>query len=69
MGLHGWAALGCQVLWVDPDHLGLAPPGAAWQVTGRAGACQVDGARKALTVNLGGSATTTACFVLSGPTG
>lgn len=90
------------------DHLGLAPPGAAWQliesgalwhdgrlpvnpsgglmgvghpvgasgvrmvldaarqVTGKAGACQVDGARQALTVNLGGSATTTACFVLSG---
>lgn len=37
---------------------------AALQVTGAAGPIQVEGASRALTVNLGGSATTTACFVL-----
>lgn len=34
------------------------------QVTGTAGATQVEGARRALTLNIGGSTTTTVCFVL-----
>jgi acetyl-CoA C-acetyltransferase len=33
------------------------------QVTGTAGACQVDGARRVATLNIGGSATTTVCTV------
>lgn len=33
------------------------------QVTGDAGACQVAGARRAATLNIGGSATTSVCFV------
>ena len=37
---------------------------AARQVTGTAGAMQVDGARTAATLNLGGSATTAVAFVL-----
>jgi len=34
------------------------------QVTGSAGAYQVEGARRAATLNLGGSGTTSACFVV-----
>jgi acetyl-CoA C-acetyltransferase len=37
---------------------------AAKQVTGTAGAYQVEGARKAATLNIGGTATTTCCFVI-----
>lgn len=37
---------------------------AARQVTGRAGACQVDGVRSAQTLNIGGSATTAMSFVV-----
>lgn len=37
---------------------------AAKQVAGRAGECQVEGARRAQTLNLGGSATTIASFVV-----
>lgn len=37
---------------------------AARQVAGRAGGCQVEGARRVVTLNIGGSATTTACFVV-----
>ncbi len=37
---------------------------AARQVSGRAGACQVDGAKRVQTVNLGGSATTSVSFVV-----
>ena len=37
---------------------------AARQVRGAAGDCQVDGARRAATVNIGGSASTVACFVV-----
>lgn len=37
---------------------------AARQVSGAAGACQVEGARRFATLNLGGSATTVACFVV-----
>ncbi|MDJ0835691.1 MAG: acetyl-CoA acetyltransferase [Acidobacteriota bacterium] len=37
----------------------------AWkQVTGNAGACQVEGACRVATLNIGGSTTTTACFVI-----
>ncbi|MFI6453462.1 acetyl-CoA acetyltransferase [Streptosporangium amethystogenes] len=38
---------------------------AAHQVTGEAGECQVEGARTALTLNIGGSCTTVAIFVVS----
>jgi acetyl-CoA C-acetyltransferase len=34
------------------------------QVTGAAGDYQVPGARTAATLNIGGSATTTACFIV-----
>ena len=37
---------------------------AARQVTGRAGACQVEGARRFATLNIGGSATTVVSFVV-----
>jgi acetyl-CoA C-acetyltransferase len=37
---------------------------AARQVTGRAGEMQVPGARTAATLNIGGSATTSVCFVV-----
>jgi acetyl-CoA C-acetyltransferase len=37
---------------------------AAKQVTGAAGDYQIDGARTAATLNIGGSATTSACFVV-----
>ena len=37
---------------------------ASRQVTGRAGACQVDGAHTFATLNLGGSATTVASFIV-----
>lgn len=37
------------------------------QVTGRAGAQQIDGARRALTVNVGGSFTTSVAFVVERP--
>jgi acetyl-CoA C-acetyltransferase len=37
---------------------------AAKQVTGGAGDCQVPGAQLAATLNIGGSATTSACFVV-----
>ena len=37
---------------------------AAKQVTGRAGDNQVQGARRVATLNIGGSATTTVCFVV-----
>jgi acetyl-CoA C-acetyltransferase len=41
----------------------------AWrQTTGNAGDCQVAGARRVATLNLGGSATTSVCFVV-GPEG
>ena len=39
---------------------------AARQVTGKAGATQVPGARRAATLNIGGSATTSVCFVVEG---
>ncbi|WP_327092296.1 acetyl-CoA acetyltransferase [Nonomuraea sp. NBC_01738] len=93
--------------YVALDHLGLTPPGQAWQavesgliefggglpvnpsggllglghpvgatgvrmlhdaarqVSGAAGACQVEGARTALTLNLGGSCTTVALFAVT----
>ncbi|PRP95997.1 acetyl-CoA acetyltransferase [Enhygromyxa salina] len=35
------------------------------QVSGRAEACQVDGASRAATLNIGGSATTSVCFVVA----
>ncbi|WP_113699590.1 acetyl-CoA acetyltransferase [Nonomuraea lactucae] len=38
---------------------------AARQVTGEAGDCQVEGARAALTLNIGGSCTTVAIFIVS----
>jgi acetyl-CoA C-acetyltransferase len=38
---------------------------AARQVTGRAGECQVDGARTVATLNIGGSLTTTVSFVVT----
>ena len=41
---------------------------AARQVTGRAGETQVDGARTAMTLNIGGSAATVAAFLLGTPT-
>jgi len=40
---------------------------AARQVTGRAGECQVPGARTAATLNIGGSAATVAAFVVGAP--
>jgi hypothetical protein len=40
---------------------------AARQVTGRAGDCQVDGARTFATLNIGGSLTTTVSFIVAGP--
>jgi acetyl-CoA C-acetyltransferase len=39
---------------------------AARQVTGRAGDTQVPGARRAAALNIGGSATTSVCFVVEG---
>lgn len=39
------------------------------QVSGRAGETQVEGARRAATLNIGGSATTTVCFVVEGASG
>jgi acetyl-CoA C-acetyltransferase len=42
---------------------------AARQVTGSAGDYQVPGARRVATLNLGGSATTTVCFVVDTGTG
>lgn len=38
---------------------------AARQVSGHAGDCQVEGARRAATLNIGGSATTSVCFVVA----
>jgi acetyl-CoA C-acetyltransferase len=38
---------------------------AAKQVSGQAGDCQVDGARRFATLNIGGSRTTTVSFVVS----
>jgi acetyl-CoA C-acetyltransferase len=38
---------------------------AARQVTGQAGACQVEGARTLATLNIGGSLTTTVSFVVT----
>ena len=40
---------------------------AARQVAGRAGDCQIDGARRVATLNIGGSATTTVSFVVGLP--
>jgi acetyl-CoA C-acetyltransferase len=37
------------------------------QVTGRAGEYQVDGARRAATLNIGGSTATTVSFVVTAP--
>ncbi len=42
---------------------------ASRQVTGRAGEIQVEGAHRAATLNIGGSATTTVCFVVEGGPG
>ncbi len=39
------------------------------QVTGTAGAYQVEGAKRVATLNLGGSGTTSACFVVGGLSG
>jgi acetyl-CoA C-acetyltransferase len=39
------------------------------QVTGRAGACQIEGARRIGTLNIGGSTTTTVTFVVGSPNG
>ncbi len=39
---------------------------AALQVTGRAGACQIDGARRVQTLNIGGSCATVVSFVVEG---
>jgi acetyl-CoA C-acetyltransferase len=45
------------------DHLGLTPPR---QVTGRAGATQVEGAHRVATLNIGGSAATVVSLVVCG---
>lgn len=72
----GWLARGGR-LPINPGGglIGLGHPvgatgvrmllDAARQLRGEAGPCQVEGARVAQTVNVGGSATTTVCFVLS----
>jgi len=42
---------------------------ASRQVTGRAGECQIEGARRIATLNIGGSTTTTVTFVVGSADG